>query len=55
MSTKALIGVLLAGTIGIIIFLFVHLSGGSNKITIGAKQAKACARARRASTTACPT
>jgi len=44
MSTKALIGILLAGTVGILVFLFVHLSGGSNKITVGAKQAKACAR-----------
>ena len=26
MSTKALIGILLAGTAGVIIFLFVHLS-----------------------------
>jgi|ERR1700733_2287773 thiol-disulfide isomerase/thioredoxin len=42
MSTKALIGVLLAGTVGILIFLFVHLSGTSNKITIGATQASAC-------------
>ena len=44
MSTKALIGILLAGTVGILVFLFVHLSGGSNKITVGAQQAKACAR-----------
>jgi thiol-disulfide isomerase/thioredoxin len=42
MSTKALIGILLAGTTGILIFLFVHLSGGSNKITIGAQKASAC-------------
>jgi len=32
MSTKALIGILLAGTAGVVIFLFVHLSGDSNKI-----------------------
>jgi thiol-disulfide isomerase/thioredoxin len=44
MSTKALIGILLAGTVGILVFLFVHQSTTSNKITIGAKQAKACAR-----------
>ena len=30
-STKALIGLLLAGMAGIIIFLFVHLSGGEDK------------------------
>ncbi len=39
-STKALIGVLLAGTVGVIIFLFVHLSGSSTP-TIGAKSAAA--------------
>ena len=44
MSTKALIGVFLAGTIGILVFLFVHLSNSSSTISIGAKQAKACAR-----------
>ncbi len=43
MSTKALFGVLLAGTVGILVFLFVHFSG-SNKITVGTKQAKACAK-----------
>jgi thiol-disulfide isomerase/thioredoxin len=48
MSTKALIGILLAGTIGILIFLFVHLSGGSNKITIGSTRASACDRAKHA-------
>jgi thiol-disulfide isomerase/thioredoxin len=48
MSTKALIGILLAGTIGILIFLFVHLSGGSNKITIGSGRASACDRAKHA-------
>lgn len=42
MSTKALIGILLAGTAGILIFLFVHLSGDSNKISIGSKSATAC-------------
>ena len=44
MSTKALIGILLAGTAGILIFLFVHLSGDSNKITIGTKDATACTK-----------
>ena len=45
MSTKALIGILLAGTVGILIFLFVHLSGGdSPKVAIGTKQAEACAK-----------
>jgi thiol-disulfide isomerase/thioredoxin len=39
-SSKALIGVLLAGTAGIIIFLFVHLSS-SNTPTIGTKKAAA--------------
>ncbi|MBA2544081.1 MAG: TlpA family protein disulfide reductase [Deltaproteobacteria bacterium] len=39
-SSKALIGVLLAGTAGIIIFLFVHLSG-SNTPTLGSKKAAA--------------
>jgi cytochrome c-type biogenesis protein len=42
MSTKALIGILLGGTVGLLIFLFVHLSGGSNKIQVGAKSASAC-------------
>jgi thiol-disulfide isomerase/thioredoxin len=40
MSTKALIGVLLAGTVGILIFLFVHLSNNSN-IVVGTKPAQA--------------
>jgi len=43
-STKALIGVLLAGCVGIVIFLFVHLSGGSTP-TIGTRSAAAaCAK-----------
>ena len=42
MSTKALIGILLAGTVGLLIFLFVHLSGDSSKIAIGTKDAAAC-------------
>jgi thiol-disulfide isomerase/thioredoxin len=45
MSTKALIGILLAGAVGIVVFLFVHQSNHSNKITVGTTQAKACARA----------
>jgi thiol-disulfide isomerase/thioredoxin len=45
MSTKALIGILLGGTVGILIFLFVHLSGGPNKISIGSTSAHACNRA----------
>ena len=44
MSTKALIGILLAGTAGILIFLFVHLSGDSGKVTVGSKEAEACAK-----------
>jgi thiol-disulfide isomerase/thioredoxin len=42
-STKALIGVLLAGMAGILIFLFVHLSNDPAKpLTIGASKAAAC-------------
>ena len=44
MSTKALIGILLAGTAGVVIFLFVHLSGDSGKLEIGSKRASACTR-----------
>jgi thiol-disulfide isomerase/thioredoxin len=44
MSTKALIGILLAGTAGVIIFLFVHLSGDGGKIEIGSKHASACTK-----------
>src|SRR3954447_20132142 len=43
-STKALIGLLLAGTAGVIIFLFVHLSGDGGKIELGSKRASACTR-----------
>ena len=39
-GTRALIGVLLAGTVGIIIFLFVHLSSSSTP-TLGTKSAAA--------------
>ena len=43
-GTTALIGLLLAGTVGILIFLFVHLSN-SNAPTLGAQKAAAsCAR-----------
>jgi thiol-disulfide isomerase/thioredoxin len=45
MSTKTLIGVLLAGTTGLIIFLFVHLSSDSTKIHLGAAHAQACDKA----------
>jgi thiol-disulfide isomerase/thioredoxin len=44
MSTKALIGILLAGTTGVIIFLFVHLSDDPSKISIGSKDAAACTK-----------
>jgi thiol-disulfide isomerase/thioredoxin len=44
-STKALIGLLLAGVAGIIIFLFVHLSGGDDGgISIGSKSASAACK-----------
>lgn len=47
-STKALIGLLLAGSVGVIIFLFVHLSGDPNKpISIGSKTAAACTKGQR--------
>ncbi len=41
MSTKALIGVLLAGTAGIVVYLFVHLSNDST-VVVGRAQAQAC-------------
>jgi thiol-disulfide isomerase/thioredoxin len=44
MSTKALIGILLAGFAGVIIFLFVHLSGDGGKIELGSHHASACAK-----------
>jgi len=43
MSTKALIGILLAGTTGILVYLFVHLSG-ENGVVIKAPQAEACVK-----------
>jgi len=47
-STKALIGVLLAGTVGVIIFLFVHLSSEPGKpISIGSSKAAACSKGQK--------
>ena len=47
MSTKAWIGILLAGTTGVLIFLFVHLSGDpSHPVTVGAAKAAACNKAQ---------
>jgi len=47
-STKALIGLLLAGVAGIVIFLFVNLSGGKDEsISIGSKSAAACTHGNR--------
>lgn len=47
-STKALIGLLLAGSVGVIIFLFVHLSSDPSKpISIGSKKAEACTKGQR--------
>jgi thiol-disulfide isomerase/thioredoxin len=43
MSTKALVGILLAGTAGIVIFLFVHLSSGGT-VTVGTPKAAACTK-----------
>ncbi|MDB4954601.1 MAG: alkyl hydroperoxide reductase/Thiol specific antioxidant/Mal allergen [Myxococcales bacterium] len=43
MSTKTLIGILLASSVGLVIFLFVHLSSGPNgPIKIGTNKAQAC-------------
>jgi len=42
MSTKALVGILIAGTVGVLIFLFVHPSSSSNTISIGSQSAGAC-------------
>ncbi len=44
MSTKALVGILLAGTAGIVIFLFVHLSNTGGGVTIGTQKATACTK-----------
>ncbi len=47
-STKALIGLLLAGSVGVIIFLFVHLSGDPSKpISVGSSKAAACTKGQR--------
>ena len=47
-STKTLIGLLLVGSVGVIVFLFVHLSGDPNKpISIGSKSASACTKGQR--------
>ncbi len=47
-GNKALIGLLLAGSAGVIIFLFVHLSSDPNKpLSIGSKQAEACTKGQR--------
>jgi thiol-disulfide isomerase/thioredoxin len=44
-STKALIGALLAGSVGVIIFLFVHLSDDPSKpVSIGTAKAAACTK-----------
>ena len=43
MSTKALIGILLAGTAGIVIFLFVHLSSNGS-VSVGTQKAAACTK-----------
>jgi thiol-disulfide isomerase/thioredoxin len=43
MSTKALIGILLAGTAGIVIFLFVHLSS-TGSVSVGTQKAAACTK-----------
>jgi len=44
-QTKALIGVLLAGLIGMAVFLFLHLSSDS-KVTLGASVAQACNKSK---------
>lgn len=47
-STKALIGLLLAGSVGVVIFLFVHLSSDPSKpISVGSKKAAACTKGQR--------
>ena len=47
-STKALIGLLLAGSVGVVIFLFVHLSSDPNRpISVGSKKAAACTKGQR--------
>ncbi|MBA3452181.1 MAG: TlpA family protein disulfide reductase [Deltaproteobacteria bacterium] len=47
-STKALIGFLLAGTVGVIIFLFVHLSSDPGRpISIRSGKAAACTKGQK--------
>ena len=46
MSTKALVGILLAGTAGIVIFLFVHLSSEGGGVSIGTAKAQACTKGK---------
>jgi thiol-disulfide isomerase/thioredoxin len=47
-SNKALIGILLAGSVGMIIFLFVHLSADPKKgIELGTPSAAACEKGSR--------
>src|ERR1700733_4529669 len=45
MSTKTLIGILLAGTTGVVIFLYVHLSSSSG-VVIESRHASACNKAQ---------
>jgi thiol-disulfide isomerase/thioredoxin len=45
-STKALIGLLLAGTAGIVIFLFVRVSN-TNHVVVGSSKAAACTKGER--------
>ena len=40
-STKALIGALLVGMLGLIVFFFVHLSGDGKKVSVGTRTAAA--------------
>jgi thiol-disulfide isomerase/thioredoxin len=49
MSTKTLIGMLLAGITGVVIFLFVHLSGDprGGPIQLGSSKAEACTKGAR--------
>ncbi len=43
MSTKTLVGILLAGTAGIVIFLFVQMSGNGS-VSVGTPKAAACTK-----------
>ena len=44
MSTKALLTILLAGTAGVVFFLYVHMSANGGKIEVGTSKAVACDR-----------